>query len=109
MDRSHVVFPFDSVIDEYSTARVVNNFVLCRKNKKNQQQMLVFGQWKKDEAGSDVQRRLFGFTVMVACLIYYEIWNAVPNLSRELEEDRHVLDPVADQRRNSVLNASVQV
>ena len=72
--------------------RVVNYFVLCRKKKKkNQQQMLVFGQWKRDGAGSDVQRRLFGFTVMVACLIYYEIWNAVPKLSRELEEDRHVV------------------
>lgn len=67
--------------------RVVNYFVLCRKNKKNQQQMLVFEQGRP----SDLQRRLFGFTVMVACLIYYEIWNVVPKLLRELEEDRHVV------------------
>lgn len=72
--------------------RVVNYFVLCRKNKENQQQMLVFEQGRENKARpSDVKRRLFGFTVMGACLIYYEIWNVLPKLLRELEEDRHVV------------------
>lgn len=72
--------------------RVVNYFVLCRKNKENQQQTVVFWQWRRDDAGSDVKRRLFGFTVMGCLLdIFYEIWNVVPKLLIELERDRHVI------------------
>ena len=91
MDRSHVVFPFDSVIDEYSTAKSGELLCTLQEEQEESAANLVFEQWKRDGAGSDVQRRLFGFTVMVACLIYYEIWNVVPKLSRELEEDRHVV------------------
>ena len=57
-----------------------------------------------------MKRRLFGFTVMGCLLdIFYEIWNVVPKLLIELKGIGMLSDPVADQRRNSVLNASVQV
>ena len=89
MDRSHVVFPFDSVIDEYSTAK--SGELLCTLQEEQEESAANVGVRARKGRPSDVQRRLFGFTVMVACLIYYEIWNVVPKLSRELEEDRHVV------------------
>ena len=92
MDRSHVVFPFDSVIDEYSTAK--SGELLCTLQEEQEESAANVGvrARKRDKARpSDVKRRLFGFTVMIACLIYYEIWNVVPKLLRELEEDRHVV------------------
>ena len=65
LDRSHVVFPFDSVIDEYSTAK--SGELLCTLQEEQEESAANVGVRARKTVG--FAAAFIGFTVMVACLM----------------------------------------